>query len=102
MRCTAVGRSAPHRSRISLEDGMSQRRLLPTSILCGPILRRSEPHRVCVWLATDTDVTVRGEILPASLARAGGPEPRSRGDLLGEGESNSLYLGKNLYVTLVE
>lgn len=81
---------------------MSFGRLTPESLIGGPILRRSEPHRVCVWIATDVDVTVRGEILPARLARNAGPWPRGRVDLLGEGESSSLGLGKNLYLTLVE
>jgi PhoD-like phosphatase len=81
---------------------MSFGRLSPESLIGGPILRRSEPRRVCVWIATDVDVTVRGEILPARLARAAGPGPRGREDLLGEGESSSLRLGANLYITLIE
>ena len=31
-------------------------------VLAGPILRRADPGRVCIWLATSEKISVRGEV----------------------------------------
>ena len=80
-----------------IKEGFSDR-----SILAGPILRRAEPHRVFIWLATNADVIIRGEIIDAKLARDDAPAIYGKKDLLGEGEAASVRLGENLYITLVE
>ncbi len=67
-----------------------------TSILAGPVLRRSEAGRVCIWIATDTDVTITGEIFGADTALSGTYTQ------IGKGETSSLRFGKAFFVTLVE
>ena len=61
-------------------------------VLAGPILRRAEPRRVCIWLATSAERQVSAEIF--SL----GPEGLER---VGGGEGRSVRLGPNLFVHLV-
>lgn len=61
-------------------------------VLAGPILRRAEPDRVCLWLATSVDRQVRSEVFsvgPSSLERLGG------------GEGRRVRVGPRLYVHLV-
>jgi hypothetical protein len=60
-------------------------------VLAGPILRRVEPLRVVVWLATSRQAHVRLEV------RGGGGE----GELLGAGTAESLQVGRRLFVHLV-
>ncbi|MBA2496400.1 MAG: hypothetical protein H0V33_04780 [Acidimicrobiia bacterium] len=64
----------------------------PKDILAGPIIRRAEPGRVHVWLATRVDVEIRAEVV--SLGRTGGR--------VGGGTGRSVALGPNLFVHLVE
>ena len=61
-------------------------------VLAGPILRRAEPDRVCVWLATAADRQVSADVFsvgPSGLERVGG------------GEARRVRLGPHLYVHLV-
>jgi hypothetical protein len=60
-------------------------------VLAGPILRRVEPARVVVWLATTRAARVRLEV------RGGGGE----GELLGAGTAESVQVGRRLFVHLV-
>jgi hypothetical protein len=65
------------------------------TLLAGPILRRAEPQRVCIWLATSTPVRARAEIF--DLGRDHRP-----GSRLGGGESERLQLGPRLFVHLIQ
>ena len=65
------------------------------TLLAGPILRRVEPQRVCIWLATSQPVRARAEIF--DLGRDHRPGPR-----LGGGESERLQLGPRLFVHLIQ
>lgn len=67
-------------------------------LLAGPILRRCERERVCIWLATSDDVAVRAEVLAASADRdaLGSSDPT-----LG-GSETSVRLGDQLVVHLLE
>ena len=66
------------------------------AVLAGPLLRRAEPGRVLVWLATSRPVTVQGEIL--SLASGGGGDGPRR---LGRGGGRRVGLGPRLFIHLV-
>ena len=65
-------------------------------VLAGPVLRRAEPGRVLLWLATSRPVTVHGEIVSLAQGRGGDGPPR-----LGRGEGRRLRLGPRLFVHLV-
>jgi hypothetical protein len=65
-------------------------------VLAGPLLRRSEPGRVLVWLATSVPLTVSGEVF--ALAAAPDDEGLRR---LGRGRGRQLRLGPRLFVHLV-
>jgi hypothetical protein len=65
------------------------------TLLAGPILRRAEPQRVCIWLATSTPVRARAEIF--DLGRDHRP-----GSRVGGGESERLQLGPRLFVHLIQ
>ncbi|MDQ3029574.1 MAG: hypothetical protein M3R09_05995, partial [Actinomycetota bacterium] len=67
---------------------------LPT-LLLGPMLRRVEPRRVCVFVATSAAARVRAEIFDLGPEGSGDPEP------IGSGEAESWQLGERLYVHLV-
>ncbi len=64
----------------------------PNDILAGPIIRRAEPGRVHLWLATRVDAGIRAEVV--SLGASGGR--------VGGGTGRSVALGPNLFVHLVE
>lgn len=64
----------------------------PNDILAGPIIRRAEPGRVHLWLATRVDAEIRAEVV--SLGASGGR--------VGGGTGRSVALGPNLFVHLVE
>ena len=65
------------------------------TLLAGPILRRAEPTRVCIWLATSQPVRARAEIFDLD----GNHRPGLR---LGGGESEQLRLGPRLFVHLIQ
>ncbi|MDQ3679085.1 MAG: alkaline phosphatase D family protein [Actinomycetota bacterium] len=61
-------------------------------VLAGPILRRAEPGRVCIWLATSAAHAVGADVFalrPGGHRRVGG------------GEARSVRLGPHLHVHLV-
>src|SRR5690348_3664 len=64
----------------------------PGGLLAGPILRRAEPERVCVWICT------LGPVRPELLVyrACGGPD-----EVLGSGTAESVRLGERLYVHLL-
>ncbi len=64
-------------------------------LLAGPILRRAEPQRVCVWLVTSSPATVAGRVFRAPTP---GDSPRSP---IGAGIAETIALGKHLFVHLV-
>jgi hypothetical protein len=66
-------------------------------IIAGPILRLTEPGRVCVWIATKWRVQVTGYVYDAAAYRT----QKSRTPELGTGETVSICLGKQLFISLV-
>lgn len=61
-------------------------------VLAGPILRRVEPDRVCIWLATSRPHRVRATVL----------DPTSEAERpLGSGEAVTVTLGPRLHIHLV-
>ncbi len=80
---------------------------LPT-LLAGPILRRCEPARACIWLATSVEASVvaevrrgpqqelRSQATMLSTHRAAGD------DVLGSAEATAVRLGQRLWVHLAE
>ena len=65
-------------------------------VLAGPLLRRAEPGRVLVWLATSVPLTVSGEVF-ALVA----PPDDERQRRLGRGRGRQVRLGPRLFVHLV-
>ncbi|MDP8976622.1 MAG: hypothetical protein M3N28_09735 [Actinomycetota bacterium] len=69
---------------------------LPTlelrDVLAGPILRRSEPERVCIWLATSGPYDVSCEVFSLRNGEA---------RRVGGARAHSVRLGPSLYVHLV-
>ncbi|MDN5850275.1 MAG: hypothetical protein L0H63_11695, partial [Nitrococcus sp.] len=66
-----------------------------TMLLAGPILRRTEPERVCIWLATGRPVRARAEIFELG-------EDSKLGARLGAGNSERIQLGARLFVHLIQ
>lgn len=64
-------------------------------LLAGPILRRTEATRVCVWLATSAPAAVRGEVF------AGRDAAFRPADAIGEGDAETVRVGERLFVHLV-
>jgi len=62
-------------------------------LLAGPILRRTEPSQVCVWLATSAPAEVRGHVLRVSGGAASDP--------VGSGSASTAQIGRRLYVHLI-
>ncbi len=60
-------------------------------ILAGPILRRVEPTRLCVWIATSRAVSVTGLVYNAAATKQ-----------LGEGKNDTIAFGAALHITVVE
>lgn len=65
----------------------------PEDVLAGPVIRRAEPNRVCLWLATRSAGEVRAEVV--SIGPSGGRR-------VGGGTARSVALGPGLFVHLVE
>ncbi|MEJ2210584.1 MAG: hypothetical protein P8129_16310 [Anaerolineae bacterium] len=82
-------------------------------LLAGPLLRRADPKRICVWIATDARLSCRVEIV--DLGDADGPSGRP--EVIGDspegegtteksrgreaGGQRTIRLGERLYVTLL-
>jgi hypothetical protein len=72
-------------------------------LLAGPVLRRAEPQRICIWIVTDAPVHSRAQVLQL-------PEPYAPGDslvVLGQSGDEpagmtTVRLGERLYVTLLQ
>ncbi len=62
-------------------------------VLAGPVLRRAEPGRVCIWLATSAPLQVGAEVF--GVDHEGGEPVR-----LGAGDARTAQLGANLFVHL--
>ncbi len=62
-------------------------------LLAGPILRRTEPAQVCIWLATSAPASIRGEVVPVTE----GASAR----LMGAGDADTVQMGSRLFVHLV-
>ncbi len=60
-------------------------------ILAGPILRRVEPTRVCIWIATSRAVSVMGLVYDAAATKQ-----------LGQGKIDTVAFGEALHITVVE
>jgi PhoD-like phosphatase len=58
-------------------------------LLAGPIIRRTEATRVCIWLATSSDARVTAHVMQRS------------GDVVGDGTSVTVRLGERLFVHLI-
>ena len=72
-------------------------------LLAGPLLRRSEPQRVCVWIAVSTPVRVKGVVFDADdLINEQRGLKRTRTISIGSGEAQSRKLGEKLHVALIE
>ena len=63
------------------------------TLLAGPLLRRVDAHRACVWLATSEPVTTRVTVFRVV---GGTPQP------VGEGEGSAVRIGQRLWVHLVQ
>ena len=74
-----------------------------TQVLAGPILRRAEPHRVCIWIACNRPFRLIGEVYPVEIVskqlRIAGVVPDAIG--LSE-ETHSIQLGAHLHVALAQ
>jgi len=64
-------------------------------LLLGPVLRRVERRRVCVFVATSAPARVRAEVFDL------GPDGRADPARIGADEAESVRLGERLYVHLV-
>ena len=63
-------------------------------VVAGPILRRCEPDRVLIWLATAGDAEVSGEVVAI--------DGHDRGEVLARGPARSIRVGQHLRIHLVE
>ena len=64
-------------------------------LLSGPILRRAEPGRVCIWLATSKPATIKAHIYRLSDLQ------NNDDNVIGTGTTKTLRLGQMLHVALV-
>jgi hypothetical protein len=69
----------------------------PPEVLAGPLLRRAEPSRVLVWLATSVPLAVDGEVV--ALDR---PDGAARPPRVGGGGGRRVRLGPRLFVHLLD
>jgi len=71
---------------------------MPVSILAGPILRRTENNRICIWLATNQNTNVKGFVyLSSDPAAIIGRESTALNNAPG-----SIKLGNRLHVHLIQ
>jgi hypothetical protein len=64
-------------------------------VLAGPILRRVEPTKACIWLATSAPIRARALIFEHNEDGSAAARP------IGTGESESVQLGPRLFVHLL-
>ena len=67
-------------------------------VLAGPILRRAEPERICIWMATSEETAVRSE----AFIDSEGSGPIGSSDPGAGGRETSVRLGDHLFVHLLE
>ncbi|HED16645.1 MAG TPA: hypothetical protein ENI64_07540 [Gammaproteobacteria bacterium] len=71
---------------------------MPVSILAGPVLRRTENNRICIWLVTNQKADVKGYVYQdADLTNVIGREEAAR-----NGAPDSIKLGDRLHVYLIQ
>jgi hypothetical protein len=72
-------------------------------LLAGPLLRRAEPHRICIWIATDAPVTGQVELsqFPDDY-RPGVPLEIVGTSRTDSARTRTVCLGKRLYVSLFQ
>lgn len=71
---------------------------MPALILAGPIIRRTENNRVCVWLATDQKAIIKGFVYADGDVTTGiGIDTAAS-----NGAPSSVQLGDKLYVHLIQ
>jgi hypothetical protein len=63
-------------------------------ILAGPILRRAEPGRVCIWTACSKAATINAKVYRPPDLKNSGAKP------VGSGAAKTVRLGENLFVSL--
>lgn len=88
---------------ISLEVKQNNENALPF-VLAGPILRRVEPHRVCIWVATSRPANIRAEIFRLRDLEAYDDQQNEKQELprpIGTGSTQALQLGERLFISLV-
>jgi hypothetical protein len=73
------------------------------TLLAGPILRRAEPERVCIWIASSKPVSIRAEIFRVDDLRktTNAYDSKINVKAIGLGSAGSLRLGEHLYIGLV-
>ncbi|MDQ3532045.1 MAG: hypothetical protein M3456_06680 [Actinomycetota bacterium] len=72
--------------------------------LAGPILRRADQARVCIWLATAEPASVEADIFAFEAAGAAGAVDASDSGLkkVGSGGAETAQLGPRLYIHLIK
>jgi hypothetical protein len=72
-------------------------------LLAGPVLRRAEPQRICIWIATDAPANGLAEVLqfPDSY-RPGLPLEIIGASRADSDTTRTVRLGERLYVTLIQ
>ena len=72
-------------------------------VLAGPILRRADPGRVCIWLATSEKIGVRGEVFADPRGSGSqSQDPIGTSDPDRGGRETPVRLGDHLFVHLLE
>jgi hypothetical protein len=87
-------------------------------LLAGPIIRRVDKTQVCIWIATSKPVYTKVQIFNSKRSNIGfvpgkdanenndkdlGPDFSQNGmNVIGRGNTTSLKLGDNLYVSLIK
>lgn len=69
------------------------------TVLAGPILRRTDPVRVSIWLATSVPASVSAEILALEVPEG----PAESGSMtIGSGSAETVQLGPRLFIHLID
>ncbi|MDQ4074389.1 MAG: hypothetical protein M3162_08825 [Thermoproteota archaeon] len=74
-------------------------------LLAGPIIRRAEPKRVCIWIATSKPVYSRVKIFRLDLkCRGSNGDSKINGiqsQIIGYGITSPIRLGDNLFISVI-